>query len=73
LLTKQIERELNKSSLFTETVSTHRWINDKYDENNKRRNLGETRQVDDLQVWISGGEEIDEYLLLADGVGAFNS
>ncbi len=73
MLTKQIERELNKSSLFTETVSTHRWINDKYDENNKRRNLGETRQVDDLQVWISGGEEIDEYLLLADGVGAFNS
>jgi hypothetical protein len=40
---------------------------------NKRGNLGETRQVDDLQVWIGGGEEIDEYLLLADGVGALHS
>jgi hypothetical protein len=38
-----------------------------------KSNLGETRQVDDLQVWIGGGVEIDEYLLLADGVGAFNS
>jgi hypothetical protein len=41
--------------------------------NNKRRNLGETRQVDDLQVWIGRGEEIDKYLLLADGVGALHT
>jgi hypothetical protein len=40
---------------------------------NKRGNLGETRQVDDLQVWIGGGVQIDEYLFLADGVGALHT
>ncbi len=51
-------------------MSTQRWIFDCNDEKTKRGNLGKTRQVDDLQVWIGGCVEIDEYLLLADGVGA---